>query len=314
MSDGAVGRLGDADSVDVAVTAPTNVRSCYLHPDRVAGIVCQRCDRPICPSCMHQASVGFHCPECTKRSGQREYRGVDALRLRPLATQVLIGLNLVIFALTLATIGVRPSSEGGRFLYERLGDGGLSGEGQLLGFLVPDEPWRLVTSGFLHANALPFGLMHVGLNMWVLWVLGRFLEPSLGRARFLALYGASLLGGSLGVVLLSPEARTVGASGAIYGLMGGAILVARERNIDLMRSGLVTTLGLNLLLTISIPGISIGGHLGGLVGGALAGVALTVIPKRMGAKKGDLVAAAAALALGLAFALVAYLLMSSKYA
>jgi membrane associated rhomboid family serine protease len=262
---------------------------------------------------MHQASVGFHCPECTQRRGQKVYRGIDALRTRPLVTQVLIGVNLVIFVVTLLTISVRPSSQGGRALYEVFGDGGLSGDGQLVGFLVPDEPWRLLTSGFLHANALPFGLMHVGLNMWVLWVLGRFVEPALGRVRFLALYVTALLGGALGVVLLSPESRTVGASGAIYGLMGGAILVARERNIDLMRSGLVTTLGLNLLLTISIPGISIGGHLGGLVGGALAGVVLTEIPKRVKAN-GDTLAAAATVALGLAFAVVAYLLMASKYA
>jgi len=263
------------------VTAPTNVRTCYRHPDRAAGIVCQRCDRPICPSCMHQASVGFHCPECARKGGQKEFRGVASLRTKPLATKVLIAVNLVIFVLTLVTINVRPFSEGGRILYSSVGEGGLSGDGELLGGLVPDEPWRLVTSGFLHADTLPFGLLHVGLNMWVLWVLGQFVEPALGRVRFLALYVTALLGGALGVVLLSPDARTVGASGAIYGLMGGAIFVARERGIDLMRSGLVTTLGLNLLLTITIPGISIGGHLGGLVGGALAGVVLTEVPKRV---------------------------------
>jgi membrane associated rhomboid family serine protease len=261
---------------------------------------------------MHQASVGFHCPECAQQGAQKEFRGVASLRARPLVTQVLIGVNVAVYVLTLLTLNVRPFSDGGRFLNAIFGDGGLTADGVLLGGLVPDEPWRLVTSGFLHSDAIPFGFLHIGLNMWVLWILGQFLEPALGRARFLALYVAALMGGALGVVLLSPDARTVGASGAIYGLMGGALLVARERNIDLMRSGLVTTLGLNLVLTFGIPGISIGGHLGGLVLGALAGVILTYGPARLG-EKGDLMAAGLTVGLGLVVAVVAFAYMAARY-
>jgi membrane associated rhomboid family serine protease len=126
--------------------------------------------------------------------------------------------------------------------------------------------WRLVTSGFLHG-----GLLHVGFNMYILWFLGNMLEPSLGPWRFGALYFASLLAGSFGALLLSPDAATVGASGAVFGLMGAAFLLSRARGIDPMQSGIGPLILLNLAISF-IPGlnISIGGHLGGLVGGALA--------------------------------------------
>lgn len=280
------------------MTAPADVRTCYLHPDRVAGITCQRCDRPICPACMHQASVGFHCPECAKGGAQRVYRGPAALTTRPLATQVLIGLNVAVFALGLVLGGasaVRGTTT------SLITDGGLFGP------LVPEEPYRLVTSGFLHG-----GLLHLGFNMWVLWVLGRFMEPTLGRVRFVSLYLCALFAGSLGVVLVDPLSLTVGASGAIFGLMGGALLVARERHIDLRRSGLVTVLVINLLITFAVPGISIGGHIGGLLGGVAAAFVLTEGARRMG-RRGGLVAAGLTITLGVAFAVVAYALMAGRY-
>ncbi len=288
------------------MTAPADVRTCYRHPDRVAGIVCQRCDRPICPACMHQASVGFHCPECTRSGAQKVYRGPAALATQPLATQVLIAVNVAVF---IGTIALRTSggwSTGGAFLASR-GFDGLSADGALFGPFVPQEPWRLLTSGFLHD-----GIFHVGLNMWVLWVLGKFLEPALGRVRFVALYFASLFAGALGVVLVDPRAVTVGASGAIFGLMGGAFLVARERGIDLRRSGLVTVLVINLVFTFAVPGISIGGHVGGLIGGAAAGALLVELPRRVRGR-GDLVAVGATVVLGLACAVVAYTTMVSQF-
>ncbi len=280
------------------MTAPADVRTCYRHPDRVAGIVCQRCDRPICPSCMHQASVGFHCPECTKVGAQKEYRGLASIATQPLATQILIGINVVVFVVGLI-VGGANAVQGS--------SGSLVLDGGLFGPRVPIEPYRLLTSGFLHG-----GLLHLGFNMWVLWVLGKFMEPALGRFRFLALYVCALFAGSLGVVLVDPRALTVGASGAIFGLMGGAFLVARERNIDLRRSGLVTVLVINLLITFAVPGISIGGHIGGLIGGGLAGLLLTEGARRLG-PKGDLVSAGLTLALGLGFAVVAYAYMGAQY-
>jgi membrane associated rhomboid family serine protease len=277
------------------MTAPTNVRTCYRHPDRMAGITCQRCDRPICPACMNQASVGFHCPDCAKTGRQRVYQGAASWTTRPIVTQVLIGINVLAYVAMLATRGAD------QWVFFR---GALYGEG------VPTEPWRIVTGGFLHSNDIPFGFIHLGMNMYFIWILGQMLERALGRVPFAALYMTALLGGSLGVVILEPSVLTVGASGAAYGLMGAAIVVARDRNIDLMRSGLVTTLGINLLLTFSIPGISIGGHLGGLVAGGLAGVVLVEGRKRLG---GSLVPTLVTVALGIAFAAAAYALMAAEY-
>ena len=184
-----------------ATNVPTNVRACYRHPDRRAGVSCQRCDRPICPQCMHQASVGFHCPECTKTGKQKVYTRANLGVLnRPLLTQVIIGINAAVFVAGLV-------SESNDAL---AGRGGFALDGGLFGPAVAAGEWyRIVTAGFLHA-----GLLHVGLNMFLLFQLGSILEPALGRLRFGLAYVVSLLTGSLGVLLLDPNTLTVGASGA----------------------------------------------------------------------------------------------------
>jgi membrane associated rhomboid family serine protease len=243
-----------------AVTTP--MQTCYRHHDRRAGVVCQRCDRPICPDCMHQASVGFHCPECTKQGAQKVVRPRQLLNQRPAVTQALIAINSAVFI-----IGVGAGLETkDRFTI----DFGLIARAinpftrQLIG-VAEGEWWRLVTSGFLHAN-----IIHIALNMWVLYSLGKLLEPALGRVNFGLVYFVSLLGGSLGVMILSPNSLTVGASGAVFGLMGAAAAVFRARRIDLLASGLGAMIFLNLAFTFSVRGISIGGHLGGLVTGFVA--------------------------------------------
>ncbi|HMJ78448.1 MAG TPA: rhomboid family intramembrane serine protease [Iamia sp.] len=291
------------------MTAPSDVRTCYRHPDRVSGISCQRCDRPICPQCMHQASVGFHCPECAKAGKQKVYQGAGSWLTKPIVSPVLIGINVVVFVLQLATRTATPFTDGGKLIFDEVG---LYGDLSLFGPLVPAEPYRLVTSGFLHSYELPFGLIHIAMNMYALYIFGVILEPIIGRLRFAALYTASLLGGSLGVVLLDPRAATAGASGAIFGLMGGAIVMARERGIDLMRSGLVTTLAINLFITFGVPGISIGGHIGGLLAGGAAGLILIEGSKRMG-PKGDAISSALAVGLGIVLGIIAVSLMSSEY-
>lgn len=221
---------------------------------------------------MSQASVGFHCPECTKSSGQKVIRA-SQLRSRPIVTQALVAINVAIFALGIGS-GLRTRDT-------VIGYGGLAGQtrllngvpirldavsfGELAGVAYGDF-WRLVTSGFLHAN-----LIHLGFNMWVLWQLGQMLEPVLGRLRFGAVYGVAMLCGSFGVLLLDPNQLTVGASGAVFGLMGVAVAVFRSRGINPFDTGLGGAIMLNLIFTFAIPGISIGGHVGGLIGGFIAG-------------------------------------------
>jgi membrane associated rhomboid family serine protease len=267
------GIFGVAATVRVVATELT---TCYRHGDRRAGVSCQRCGRPICASCMTQASVGFHCPECVQRQGQKVYRAAD-LRARPVVTLALIGLNVAVFVLDLVLRG-----GGGAF---GTGTGALADNGLLVGLarqgnelvgVAAGESYRIVTGGFLHA-----GLLHLGMNMLVLWIIGGQLEPALGKSRYLALYVTSLFAGAFGVLLVSPTSPTVGASGAVFGLMGAAVAAQRARGINPWQSGLGGLIGINVLITFLVPGISIGGHLGGLVGGLVAGFVIFQLDEKV---------------------------------
>ena len=230
---------------------------CYRHPDRETGVACSNCGRPICPDCMTSTSVGMRCPEC---ASQKTKVKTMATIETPTLTYILIGINV---ALALGSMLSGGDSVGG--------DGGnLIRDFAMSRFTVGDgEVWRLLTAGFLHA-----GLLHLLFNMYALYILGGMLEPSVGRLRFALIYFVSLLAGSFGALLLQPTGFTVGASGAIFGLMGAAVVIMRNRGIDPMESGLGLWIGLNLLITFTIPGISIGGHIGGLLGGALVAAVL----------------------------------------
>ncbi len=161
----------------------------------------------------------------------------------------------------------------------------------LFGPSVHNGEWyRLITGGFVHA-----GLLHIAGNMILLYAMGQMLEPALGHARMAALYFAALLAGSFGVMLVSPHAYTVGASGAVFGLFGAAAVGMRQRGISVWQSGIGALILINLVFTFAVPGISIGGHVGGLAGGALVGgYMLRTPPSRRAAIDGTLVAAAVA--------------------
>jgi membrane associated rhomboid family serine protease len=216
---------------------------------------------------MTTTSVGMRCPDCSRK--RTRVRTLPSTVNRPVATYTLIAINVLVFV-------VSTSAGGG---ITRAGGGEIMHRGELFGpaVAVGHEYWRLLTSGFLHA-----GILHLGLNMLFLFFLGSMLEPAIGRARFLTVYFVSLLGGSLGALLLSPDAPTVGASGACFGLLGGAIALALERNIPIWESGLGATLVINLIFTFSISNISIGGHLGGVAAGFVAGFVLIRLGERRG--------------------------------
>jgi membrane associated rhomboid family serine protease len=266
-------------------------QTCYRHPDRETGVSCSNCGRPICTECMTSTPVGMRCPECSRQTTQ--VRTLSSLRPSPELTKVLIAISVIAFL---------AQSLGGAGL--RTGGGEVYRQGVLFGPLVADgEWWRLLTGGFLHG-----GILHLGLNMYALWFLGQLLEPALGRVQFALLYFVSLLGGSLGVMLLSPDAPTVGASGAIFGLLGAALVFGRSRGMDVMASGLGPILLINLAITFLIPNISIGGHLGGLAAGALAAVVLTTLGER---RRTLPVAYAVCVALGVAAIVAAVVLARS---
>jgi membrane associated rhomboid family serine protease len=241
------------------------VRHCYRHPDRETLVSCTTCDRPICTDCMTVAPVGMRCPEC---GGERRNEPAAVRRMRAasasgtaVATTVLVAVNLLIFLAEMMQ-GVGVSGVAGSQLVR---------DGAVYGPAVADGEWyRMVTGGFLHASVL-----HVGFNMYLLWILGGALERYAGPARFLAVYFTAILWGSAFALVLDPNALTVGASGGVFGLMAALFLLERQRGVALLGSTVGVLLVINLAITFMIPGISVGGHVGGLLGGAAAGFVLS---------------------------------------
>jgi membrane associated rhomboid family serine protease len=226
--------------------------TCYRHPNRETGVSCSNCGNPICPDCMTTTPVGMRCPDCSAQKTKVVKMG--SLYSQPRATYVLIALNVLIYF---------GSQSGGRVI----DDFALWGNSpQFGGGVAEGELYRMVTSGFLHGS-----LLHLAFNMYALYWLGNMLEPVMRTPKFVAIYFASMLMGSFGAILLHPEPYTVGASGAVFGLFAAAFLSERQRGFDPMASGIGPTILLNLAITF-FPGlnISIGGHIGGLVGGAVA--------------------------------------------
>ena len=229
--------------------------TCYRHPDREAPLRCTRCERPICLADAIDAPVGYLCPDDAQQS--RRVRRVTAAASASV-TKVLTGLLVAIF------------------LLQQTGLFQVTQRGLTFGPLVAQgEWWRLIAGGFLHG-----GFLHIAFNGYLLYQLGKMIEPALGRSRFLAVYTAGLAGGAAGVMLLAWDQPTLGASGAVFGLMGAAMVMLRRRGINPWQTQIGTLVALNLVITFVVPSISIGGHLGGLAGGALAAAAIVATSDR----------------------------------
>jgi membrane associated rhomboid family serine protease len=237
---------------------------CYRHPDRETFVSCSECGRPICAECMTPAPVGQRCPE---HSGKPQGAGRVSAGMRrgafegtgALVTKTLVGLNVLIYLITCVQ-GNGLNSPGGSlfdkwFLYGP--------------FVANGDWWRLITSAFLHAS-----LLHIGFNMYFLWFVGAPVEAALGRGRFLLVYMISGLAGSAGALVLTPDKPTVGASGALFGILGAALILERQRNYVLGGSALALIV-INLILSFALANISIGGHIGGLIGGILCTLVLS---------------------------------------
>lgn len=214
---------------------------------------------------MVQAQVGFQCPDCAHARSQQVIHGRAAFGSRRadiVVGKVLIGLNVAVYVLT-AVVGRSANATGWVF------DNGVTwGPG-----VAGGEWWRLVTGAFMHASPL-----HLLMNMFLLYLLAKELEPVLGHLRFGLVYGVSLFGGAVGVMAVSPMQPTLGASGAIFGLMGAMVVLQLRARQNPWSSGIVGLIFINLVLTFAVPGISIGGHVGGLVAGSIAG--LIVSPRQ----------------------------------
>jgi len=227
-----------------------------------------RCDRPACPECLREASVGYQCVDCVAE-GRRTVRRRTTIAGARLNTQVvvvpvLVVINLAIYAVTVAQAGSLAGND-----RAPLFDSWVLWPAGIVEF---NQPWRLLTAGFLH-----YGPIHVGLNMVALWIIGRDIEPVLGRVRFAAVYFLSLLGGSVAVFLFgSVNSGTAGASGAVWGVMG-AVLVTVLR-LKLNPQPVIAVIAINAVISF-LPGISLLGHLGGFVVGVLATAALLYAPR-----------------------------------
>ena len=239
---------------------------CPRHPDRISYVTCQRCGRPVCPECQRPAPVGIQCVDCVREEAER--RGPLLNRLgfvsaqgTPVVTYALIAINVVAFLIGYVIIGWQRWAVSWA-LFPGITDAF---------FGVGQEPYRWVTSGFIH-----FGWLHLAMNMFVLWQFGTQLEPALGRLRFVLLYFVSLLGGSLAIVLLSNSgAQGVphgGASGAIFGLIAAWAVILIK--LKLPAQGLIASAGIWLAAGFFIGGISWQGHLGGAVVGTLTMLAM----------------------------------------
>lgn len=217
---------------------------------------------------MTPTSVGMRCPECA-----RDRTKVKTVRSRPsapLVTQILIALNVAVFIGETASGTSLGGVGSGAF-------GTLFTKGALYGPFIDQlhQYYRLVTAGFLHD-----GLLHIAFNMLFLYFMGQMLEPAIGRLNFSVVYFVSLLAGSFGALLFSPQLPTVGASGACFGVLGALIVVAHYRGISIWQSGLGLTLVINIIFSLSVSGISIGGHLGGVLGGAICGWLIVQVGER----------------------------------
>ena len=243
------------------IGAPPQVPVCYRHPDRETYIRCAHCDRPICPDCMTSASVGFQCPECVAEGAaavpatRTRFGGVAISR--PYVTLTLIGINVVVFGWEyLAGVDTVASNWG---MWP-------------VGVALDNEYYRLFTATFLHEN-----LLHIGFNMLVLWMLGPQLEALLGHVRFTVLYLVAGLGGSVASFWFSsPNIVGIGASGAIFGLMGAYVVVGRALRADI--SQVLGLIAINVVIGFVGGGIDWRAHLGGLVTGALVAAIFAYAP------------------------------------
>ena len=231
---------------------------CYRHPNRPSFVLCQRCGRTICPDCQTPAAVGFHCPECVAEARATAPRVKPRLVSRartmsrdgsPIVTYSIIGVTFFVFVLQLVFGGLIEQY----LIYRPV--------------LTALEPWTMITSLLAHAS-----ILHILSNMFSLFIFGRILEPAIGRWRFLALYLISGLGGSVAVLLLAPGGGVLGASGAIFGLLGAFFVI--QRRLGGNNGQIIILIVLNLSIGFIVPSISWQAHVGGLIAGVVAALIL----------------------------------------
>jgi membrane associated rhomboid family serine protease len=238
---------------------------------------------------MTPSPVGMRCPECA--SQRTKVKTAAAVRAggatEPYVTYAIIAICVIAFIGEMAGGAGLGFGRAGGTIYEK---GALFGPS----IEINHEYWRLVTSGFLHAN-----IVHIALNMYLLWIVGQMLEPLIGSVRFAVLYMVSLVAGSLGVLILEPRTAAIGASGAVFGVMGAVLVEMRARGVAILQSWLGILLLINLGLSFR-PGIAVGAHIGGLIGG----VVVALLYRAADRQRSRMLGLGGAVALGVAVVVV----------
>lgn len=251
---------------------------CARHPDRPTGLSCARCGRPSCPDCLRQAPVGFHCVDCVAQARRQHAPTVSAAGVPaptatktplagvPVVTYTLMALNILAYIVTAAqSSSILDNNRGSALFFDLM---------LVPGFVADGGYFRLIGSGFLH-----YGIIHLAVNMYALYVVGIACENALGRIRYTAVYFLALLGGSAAVMFGNGLGATAGASGAVFGLFGAVliILLRLKRNANMILGIIV----LNVIISVSVPGISWLGHFGGLLAGSAATAGIIYAPQLM---------------------------------
>lgn len=254
---------------DGPIGAQPETPACARHSDRPTRLRCTRCDRPACPDCLREAAVGLQCVDCVNE-GRRSVRtartlvGAEVSDGRPIVTLVLIALNVLAYVVTVVQSGSPMNNDRA---------GLFSATSMVPELTAQGEWWRVLTSGFMH-----FGLIHLALNMAVLYVVGQHVEQELGKLRFSVVYFLSLLGGSAAAFYFGTVCQELaGASGAVFGLMGALLILWKRQRRDI--STIVVVVGINLVSNL-FTNASLLGHLGGFVIGGLLTLAMLKAPAK----------------------------------
>jgi membrane associated rhomboid family serine protease len=282
---------------EMATPEQTQTQVCYRHSRTETAVSCSNCGRPICTDCMVFSAVGIKCPECAgtpagAKRAKTKVRTAAGTGTGFIVTNALIVINVIAYLAQASGSGSLGNPAGEVFQ-----------QGYLSAAAVADgEWWRLVTNEFLHGNPI-----HLFFNMLMLWWFGRPLEALLGRGRFVAIYFLSILAGSAGALLVSPDRATIGASGAVFGILGAGLVLERNR-IDVFGGSALFIVLLNLAFTFAVTYVSIGGHVGGLIGGALTVLVLSRFGKGHAVYgRFDLVSAAGLVGIAVVSIALAYL-------
>lgn len=235
----------------------TSASTCYRHPGRESWVLCQRCGNTICGDCQRPAAVGFHCPDCVKAAAPATAKVISGARLRSAVRGRTPATVVLLSIIGVAYVGQVISQDVVTALLAYIPQ------------ITVEQPWRLLTAAFVHG-----GLMHILFNGYSLWVMGNLLERSLGSARFLVVFFASVVGGNLAVLAFGSSSFVVGASGGIFGLF--AALFVLNRGFRGNNVSLLVIIGINLALGFILPNVAWEAHVGGL----LAGLGVTALIQR----------------------------------